>query len=60
MAAERRPGSNSGRATIDWQQAFLFYVSLPPEQRDYQTVADEFGVSRRTVERHGRTDRWQQ
>jgi hypothetical protein len=58
VAAERRPGSNRGRAAIDWQEAYLFYASLPAERRDYQTVADEFEVSRRTVERHGRHDHW--
>jgi hypothetical protein len=58
MAAERRPGSDQGRAAIDWQEAFLFYAALPAELRDYRTVADKFGVSRRTVERHGRQDRW--
>lgn len=60
MATERRPGSNHGRARIDWEQAFLFYASLPPQQRDYQTVAEKFAVSRRTVERHGRQDHWNQ
>ena len=59
MAADRQPGSDRGRAAIDWPKAFLFYASLPPEQRDYQAVADEFGVSRRTVERHGRDSHWQ-
>jgi hypothetical protein len=58
MATERRPGSNRGRAAIDWQKAFLFYASLPAERRDYQTVADKFEVSCRTVERHGRQERW--
>lgn len=60
MAAERRPGSDRGRAAIDWHNAFLFYAALPAERRSYQAVADEFGVSRRTVERHGREDRWKQ
>jgi len=60
LSAERRPGSNLGRATIDWDEAFLFYASLPVERRDYQAVADEFEVSRRTVERHGRSDNWKQ
>jgi hypothetical protein len=60
MAAERKPGSNRGRPALDWNQAFLFYAALPPEQRDYATVAAEFGVSGRTVERHGRTERWRE
>jgi hypothetical protein len=58
MAAERKPGSNLGRAAIDWAAAFLYYASLPADCRGYQAVADKFGVSVRTVERHGRTDRW--
>lgn len=60
MGAERQPGSKGGRALIDWHEAFLFYASLPPERRDYQTVAEKFGVSRRTVERHGRQEHWKQ
>jgi hypothetical protein len=60
MAAERRPGSNSGRARIDWGAAFLHYAALAPERRDYATVAAEFGVSARTVERHGREERWRE
>jgi len=55
---ERKPGSNLGRAAVDWNQAFLFFAGLPVERRDYQTVANEFKVSVRTVERHGRTDNW--
>jgi len=58
MAFERQPGSNRGRPLIDWQQAFLYYASLPAEQRDYQAVAERFAVSRRTVERHGHQDHW--
>jgi hypothetical protein len=58
VATERRPGSDRGRAAIDWQEAFLYYASLSAEERDYQTVADKFKVSRRTVERHGRRERW--
>jgi hypothetical protein len=58
--AERKPGSDRGRPLIDWQQAFLFYAGLPPDQRGYRPVADEFGVSVRTVERHGRAERWKE
>ena len=43
MAAERQPGSNRGRPALDWNQAFLYYAALPPEQRDYATVAAELG-----------------
>jgi hypothetical protein len=31
---------------------------LPPAERSYQAVADEFGVSVRTVETHGRDEQW--
>jgi hypothetical protein len=58
VAAERKAGSNQGRATIDWQQAFLYYAALPPDQRDYNAVADRFKVSVRTVEKHGLKERW--
>jgi hypothetical protein len=54
----RRPGSDRGRPTIDWEHAFVFWAGLPPEGRSYQAVADEFRVSRRTVERHGREGGW--
>ena len=60
MAAERKPGSNRGRPALDWDQAFLHYAALPPEQRDYGAVATEFAVSARTVERHGRNERWRE
>ena len=60
MAAERQPGSNRGRPVLDWDQAFLYYAALPPEQRDYATVAAELAVSPRTVERHGRNERWRE
>jgi hypothetical protein len=60
MAAERKRGSDRGRAALDWNQAFLFYAGLPPEQRSYAAVAAEFGVSARTVERHGRKERWRE
>jgi hypothetical protein len=60
MPAERKPGSNLGRSIIDWDEAFLHYASLPPDQRSYRAVADQFGVSVRTVERHGRDQRWKE
>src|SRR5438874_8561109 len=60
MAAERQPGSNRGRPALDWNQAFLYYAGLAPEQRDYAAVAAEFAVSARTVERHGRNERWRE
>jgi len=56
----RKPGSDRGRATIDWSAAYAFYASLAPESRSYAAVAAEFGVSQRTVEAHGRRERWRQ
>jgi hypothetical protein len=58
MAVERKPGSDRGRTAIDWQQAFHYYAALPPDQRDYRNVAEHFGVSVRTVERHGLNKHW--
>lgn len=60
MASERKPGSDRGRPAIDWEAAYIFYCGLPAERRSYQAVADEFQVSVRTVERHGRTGHWKQ
>jgi len=59
-SAERKPGSDLGGPAIDWEQAFIYYASLPAEGRRYQAVADEFGVSVRTVEKHGRNEHWKQ
>jgi hypothetical protein len=56
----RRAGSDLGRAAIDWEQAFAYYASLPAEGRCYQAVAEKFGVSVRTVEKHGRNEQWKQ
>ena len=60
MAAKReRPnGSRRGRPAADWEHAFAHYASLPAPQRSYRAVADAFGVSVRTVEKHGRAERW--
>jgi len=60
MASSRKPGSDRGRPAIDWQAAFAFYVSLPAPVRSYQAVADEFVVSRRTVEEHGAREGWKE
>ena len=46
------------RAAIDWEAAFAFYAALPPGDRSYQAVSDEFGVSVRTVETHGCDEHW--
>jgi hypothetical protein len=58
LAAERKPGSDRGRPAIDWERAFLFYAALPAQGRSYAAVAAEFGVSVRTVERHGQAEGW--
>jgi len=39
--------------------AFEFYVGLGPS-RSYQRVADEFGVSKRTVTKHAVRGKWQE
>lgn len=54
----KKTSSKAGRAAIDWQEAFLYYAGLPPPQRTYNAVAAQFGVSGRTVERHGLNERW--
>ena len=56
----RSPGSARGRPSCDWQAAYAFWASLPPERRGYAEVAEEFGVSVRTVQKHGRVERWQE
>lgn len=62
MAAKptRKPGSELGRATVDWEQAFAFYAAMPDPERGYQAVADQFSVSLRTVQTHGRAGRWRE
>jgi hypothetical protein len=59
-AKRRRPGSDRGRPACDWEHAFVYWAALPAQQRCYAAVATKFGVSARTVERHGRLERWQQ
>jgi hypothetical protein len=46
------------RAAIDWEAAFAYYLSLSPADRSYAAVAAKFGVSPRTVETHGRKEKW--
>jgi hypothetical protein len=58
VAGRRDPGSNLGRAAINWDEAFQHFAALPPAERDYRKVAQRFGVSVRTVERHGRNGHW--
>lgn len=57
MATDGNP-KRGARAATDWEQAFAFYAALPPSQRTYAAVAAEFGVSVRTVETHGREEKW--
>lgn len=59
-SAKRQPGSDLGRAAIDWDRAFAVYAALSPEQRSYQAIADRYGISLRTVETHGRRERWRE
>lgn len=58
--ANRADGSRRGRPSIDWEAAFAYYASLPDAERSYRAVADHFGVSLRTVEAHGRKERWKE
>jgi hypothetical protein len=57
-SGRRQPGSDRGRPAIDWEQAYAYYAALPAERRSYEAVAAEFGVSVRTVEKHGRLGGW--
>lgn len=58
--ADRPAGSNRGRPSIDWEEAFTYYASLPDTARSYRALADQYGVSVRTVELHGRRERWRE
>jgi hypothetical protein len=49
-----------GKSSVDWEAAFAYYASLPPRDRSYATVAAHFGVSTRTVETHGRVEKWKE
>lgn len=48
------------RPAIDWDAAFAYYAGLSPQERSYAAVAARFGVSRRTVETHGREEKWKE
>lgn len=48
------------RPVIDWDDAFFYYGGLPPAERSYAAVAAKFGVSVRTVETHGRKEKWKE
>jgi hypothetical protein len=60
VAGKREPGSNRGRTVVEWEHAFAFYAGLPEPQRCYRAVAERFGVSARTVERHAREGGWRE
>ena len=57
---ERRSGSDRGRPSIEWEEAFGFYASLPGAERSYRAVAEHYDISVRTVEAHGRKEHWRE
>lgn len=58
--ANRPDGSRRGRPSIDWEEAFGYYASLPDAERSYRAVADHYDISVRTVEAHGRKAHWRE
>jgi flavin-binding protein dodecin len=58
--AEQKTRGRGARAAIDWEAAFAYYVSLAAKNRSYAAVAAEFAVSVRTVETHGREEKWKE
>jgi hypothetical protein len=46
------------RTRIDWDAALAFYVSLGPQERSFQRVADEFPVSMTTVKKWAKRNEW--
>jgi flavin-binding protein dodecin len=58
--AQENTRGRGARAAIDWEAAFAYYVSLSAGERSYAAVAAEFGVSVRTVETHGRKEKWKE
>lgn len=57
---ERGARNRGAQPAIDWDAACAYYESLPPEKRSYRAVATKFGVSPRTVETHGRAEKWKE
>jgi hypothetical protein len=51
-------GAGEGGWRSIGSEHFQFYASLPAEERCYRAVAGQYGVSIRTVEKHGRADGW--
>ena len=61
MPADRsHQDASHGRTAVDWAEAYTYFTGLPSNQRSYRAVAERFGVSVRTVERHGRRERWRE
>jgi len=58
--SEKGTRGRGARPAIDWDAAFVYYEGLSPAERSYAAVAAEFDVSVRTVETHGRKERWKQ
>jgi hypothetical protein len=58
--AQQNMSGRGARPAIDWEAAFVYYGSLSPAERSYIAVAAEFGVSVRTVENHGRKEKWKE
>ena len=50
----------AGRPAMDREEGFVYFASLPDGRRTYRAVAERFGVSVRTVERHGREGGWRE
>jgi hypothetical protein len=57
---EKGTRGRGARPAIDWEAAFIYYEGLPPAGRSYAAVAAKFDVSVRTVETHGRKEKWKQ
>ena len=58
--AQQNTWGRGARSAIDWEAAFVHYGSLSSAERSYAAVAAEFGVSVRTVESHGRKEKWKE
>jgi uncharacterized membrane protein (UPF0127 family) len=57
---EKGARGRGARPAIDWDTAFVYYEGLSPADRSYAAVAAKFDVSVRTVETHGRKEKWKQ
>jgi hypothetical protein len=52
--------SGCGRKRVDREEAFQYWAALPVERRSYSSVALEFDISPRTVERYARDGHWRE